>query len=592
MNGNYRTNAALNEPYSSGDQSDTIFNHDLLGGLYPDESDSNSDSPQNNMPQGIIIAHMPDLGGYKPLPNNSAQNYQYEDETYHAGILGAFYHFGAGLFAAIFGTRQNTREELDDTDILPTTNHKSHHDSFPDSYQSPRQRNSYQVPFSRLVVAGIIVLFCGIGLIVQHQLASKESSDSDKKEGTVVINRDGVAASNNASNNAAENAATNNAPPKVIDAPAAKTAADVGISSTKDKNNPLTTAAAAKNSPNQHAPAAPAVAVANSTTKPKPNPAQNQNKTEQELNKTAENKVESGSLWDRQVTDNYSPWVKPSPSAASNSTNNIRSAATEDPNDPTSKNALIPSHFPQDQLSNKHASFAVPKSPIANPTQNPNTAKTFYDSNFNTNYSGYPYHSGYSNSAATERITPPPYANTSSTALIKQPFHAPPAMPPAAGRIIVADAQGTYRNHYGNHAEFTTGGHVAQQNQNLNYSNQPVTPNRQINRQPAYLTANPNYPNQNYLNPNYPNANYTNPNYPNANYTNQNYPNTNYPNTNYSNQNYAAQYYPPTNYSANNNYSNNSPTPPPTYYSPAYPNYPYPNNTYPHATSQINQPQR
>ncbi|MDR1290850.1 MAG: hypothetical protein LBK06_06585 [Planctomycetaceae bacterium] len=519
INDQYNKNSTSDESYVSENYHGQMLENGFMDNFYSNETEQNTpdtSSNEANIPQGIIIAHMPDLGDCKPILNgNNETGYRRSanitPQHQHHGLLGSLNNFICGSLGLM------TNRSDDNTNNFPSTS-------------ETRQFGRTNIRFSRLVAVGVVVLFCGVGLVVQNQMS--KSDDSKKVEGQIV-------AIENDSNTAAKIDDTtgnklnpnNEVAPQNLDTTKVANAQNKNPLPIKTQNkNDKNLTANNPNTPNTH----------------KKDPAVNPNSNP---NSQSDQNTTKQSLWDRQSTDNYSPWMKSGQILLETETQpeinpNTNTHSTEHQNNiitQTSTTQLQPSRIstPYPSAANPNRQPAQqPATPLKN---NPQNESYHYSNNHNYNYNNY------GNTPNTERVAPPPYANSMSLP-IPNSFHSPP---PSAGysqgRIAAAETPATYRKFYNNPADSRIV-HNSTQPPVYNYPTQPagtVVPPQPPLTASAYPTN--HYQNQTYqptptYQPTIPytSTTYHNTNYPTPTYTNPNttYPTTTYPNTPYPNPNY------------------------------------------------------
>ncbi|MDR0390421.1 MAG: hypothetical protein LBH59_00825 [Planctomycetaceae bacterium] len=495
-NEQYNKNSTLSDPHISPENhsEQMMFKNGFMDDFYADETEQNTDNKlvlKNNLIQGIIIASMPDLGDCKPIPNGTPQNQQhyYADNksTTKNNLLNPILNFTAKLFESAANKLRNNNVE--------NAHNITHSEQFVRS----------NIPFSRLIVIGIVILFCGVGLIVQNQINKPKNNDSQfivtKNNSTTEPNI------NDKIENTSGNIASANTTTEIENAQK-QSESDTNLTS---KNEPNTTQIDSQN-PN-------AITKSTTNTNTKPN---------QTIKK---------SIWDRPVTDNYSPWMKSGQISFDD-----KPDTTNDPNTSANKtenqNSIIAQTSAYQVSSQK---ISTPYATNTNPNLQPNTSSTIsskrdsYHYGTNNSYSNVNSYS----TTTTERAAPPPYVNSKPITILTQ-FHAPVVTGQPQGRISVAETPATYRNFYGNHNDPRTARNISQP-PNYSYPNQPIGT---ITHNPPPLVASA-YPTTQYSNPTHqqqPTPTYTNPNhtYPTNNY----YQNTAYPNAAYPNGTYSGGVYP------------------------------------------------
>ncbi|MDR2642284.1 MAG: hypothetical protein LBC74_05780 [Planctomycetaceae bacterium] len=508
--------------------------------FYSSETELNTgikNSAENNIPHGIIIARMPDLGDCKPIPNGTSDKDRYannnrctnNNSTQQVGLFEFLRNFISRIF------RLNS---------TLASNYTGDHSI--SSYYTQFAKSN--VNFSRLIIVGIIVLFCGIGLIVQNQI-NKNNNSKDIDDQIIVTknNYDTIAntgnttdnnSNNNLSHQTLKNTTLNNA------------VSDNAVASNinTQKNNQSDTNSNPKNKPNFNTDK-PDSQSANTTTKP--------------------NQTTTTSIWDRSITDNYSPWMKNGQISLDNNPEsennpNINTRTSENHNNVITQTSTAKIQPPK---------ISTPYPSGTNPNQQSNTTLA-------TSQPRGSYYYGMNNNSNSSRATPPPYANSMSIPMSNPNiFHAPPVSHAGAsqGRIAVVETPDTYRNFYGNRTDLRTSSSVTRP-PTYTYPTQPagaiapVQPpltasNYQLTNHypnPAYHQPAPTYQST----PIYPTSTH-NPNaaYPNNTY--KTYPTTSYPNTVYPAATYSGGGYP------NGTYPNGT-----------YPNGTYPNPNLPYAVSR------
>jgi hypothetical protein len=479
----------------SEDYHGQMLKNGFMDDFYSNETEQHTtNTPESNVPQGIIIAHMPDLGDCKPILNGNNETGQHASAntpTQHHSLLGSLNNF-------IRGTLDLTVNQSDNN-----TN------DFPSTSTTRFSRSNIQ--FSRLVTVGVVVLFCGVGLVVQNQMNKNDSSkEIDNK--IVAIENDTKTAKidDKTGNELNPNKITpDKIVPKNLNTTQSANAQNknqlpTNLQNKIDKNlNTQKEIHTANPNPNPNSQSA-----ANNTTQP------NQNTTKQ-------------SLWDRQSTDNYSPWMKSgqilletenqeiNPNTNTHSTEYQSNIITQ-----TSSTQLQPSRistpYPSDTNPNRQ-----PATPFKN---NPQNESYHYSTGNNYNYN---------NTPNTGRVAPPPYANSMSLQIPPNSFHSPPpSVGTSQGRIAAAETPATYRKFYNNPADVRV---VQNGTQPPAYNyNYPTQPTRTVAPSQPPLTASA-YPTNHYQNPTYqPSPTYQ----PTAPYQNTTYQNTSYPTTTYPNPPY------------------------------------------------------
>ncbi|MDR2760983.1 MAG: hypothetical protein LBB88_00090 [Planctomycetaceae bacterium] len=558
------TNDQYNNNISSASPAEQSYPHEnhtgqiLLNGFmddfYADDDNRNTNNKnaadaENNIPKGIIIARMPDLGDYKSIPNDAlSKNYRYDNTE--SSIRYSLSGFLSYIAATLFGFRQRQT-----TDYLP-------HLASPLSYQSNMQ-------FSRLIIVGIIVLFCGTGLIIQNQFnnKNKNSTTSESDSAIIVTKNDPAAQTDNKTTTPAENnlTANNNSP-----------------SPNNAQTSPPKT--------NQNAIATSNTQKANKTSELHPIPQISNNNNQRETlssENSLDKKTDKKSLWNRQTTDNYSPWMKKGQISFDNN--------SESENAPESNASARSSEHKNNTITQTSTLQLQPSKTLTAYPSNTVSSGNYNVVNPNNN---------------VERVSPPPYVSSKSIPMAN-PFHSqtPISSSNSQGRINVTETPDTYR-HYYNNQNYNNQNDLrtipaSSQPPHYAYSNPnptPVVPNQHQLTAAAYPTnpyANPTYPPTNYPPTNYtptPNANYQsntttttyNPatypasTYPTTTYPTSTYPAATYPNSYYT---YPNQNYPPASYPSVNPNPNVNPNA--AYPNAVYPNGTYPpNTTYPHANSR------
>ncbi|MDR1483322.1 MAG: hypothetical protein LBT09_00710 [Planctomycetaceae bacterium] len=544
LNEQYNKNSTLNEPYESENYSgQMMFKNGFMDNFCSGETEQNMNNKpehENNIPQGIIIAHMPDLGDCKPIPNGTSGKtscYPNDGSIQQHGLFGVLGNFVAGIFGLT--TNHSANNCTHRPDILPAF-----------SLQPAR----LNIQFSRLIIVGIIVLFCGAGLVVQNQI-NKNTNVPNTADPIIVTNNPNTAA--NAGNIVENKSGKNGNLPDTLKNPTLGNTASVNPANVKNVNPPQ------NNQPDK------TLTAQNKQNSNKPDP-QNQNHTTKSVaGKTAKpnQNTTKNSVWDRPPTDNYLPWIKDGQISLGNKPES-ESEKNPNANTRTTEN--------QNKITQTSASQIQPhgiSTPYPSGTTYVNTSQSrsyYYGTNNNyTNANSY-------GNPTTERAAPPPYANSMSIQM-SSPFHLPPATSPSGsqqGRIVAAETPATYRNFYGNRNDLRTASTAAQPpaytyTNQPNYPTQPIYPTNYPPTQPAGAVVPVQPP-------------LTAAAYPATSYPPATYPPTSYPNSTYRQP--TTSYPPTTTYANPNMMYQNTAYPNGTYPNGTYPNGTYPNGTYPNGT--------
>jgi hypothetical protein len=499
-NEQYNKNSTLNESYTPDNNSgQMMFKNGFMDDFCSDTTEDNINKPvsENNLPQGIIVARMPDLGDCKPIPNGISvkQHYCADNDNKSTTQTGLFRSI-INLFARAFSSTAN----------------QSHYYNT----EHPEQFVKSNIPFSRLIIVGVIVLFCGLGLIVQNQInKNNNSNDGDQ----IIVTKNNSATESNVDNKVAGTLDNNDN--KLSESSKNN---DVATASTQKKDPPDATLAP-KNKPN--------------TTKPDPQTKTPATKPVVHADVKPDQTVTKNSVWDRPVTDNYSPWMKggqillDKPESQNDPNANIH--ATENQNNIITQTSA--SQISSSKITTPYPSGANPNLQSQSPSVASTNRGNYYGTNNYSNMNSY-------SKPNTERAAPPPYVNSKSIPM-SQPFHshAPVVTGQTQGRIAVAETPATYRNVYDNRNDLRTASTIPH-SPAYTYPNQPTGTIAHNPQQPpltaSAYSATTHYPNATLHQPQ-PTTNYTNPN---QTYQNNYYQNTSYPNITYPNGTYSGGAYP------------------------------------------------